>query len=243
MKRKRIRRGLVLLIVAVLVIAGVWYVGDYYHAEENVSQYFQKESIVHVEEIKQGLWLDGGGEETALIFYPGAKVEYTAYLPMLYALAEEGVDVFLVHMPCNLAIFGKNKADAIMSEYTYENWYLGGHSLGGAMAAAYTAKHMEAVAGLALLAAYPTESLSEGNLSVLSVYGSEDHVLSMEKVEEGRTLMPEAYTEFCIKGGNHAQFGNYGLQDGDGEAMISAKEQQEQTVKRILQMIQGTYRN
>ncbi len=238
-ERKHKKKGICLLFIllAVFIIAGICYMNDYYRSDQTAAQYFQKEGSVEIEEIDNGLFLDGPGEENALIFYPGAKVEYTAYIPMLFKLAEEGMDVFLIHMPCNLAIFGQNAADHVIDQYSYEAWYMGGHSLGGAMAASYTAKHSDRLNGLVLLAAYPTKSLQEGDLTVLSVYGSEDQVLNMEKVEEGRSYMPEDYTEICIEGGNHAQFGNYGFQDGDGNALISAEEQQTQTVQNILQMI------
>ena len=152
----------------------------------------------------------------------------------LLFLANQGMDVFLLHMPCNFAFLGKNKADDIINAYEYENWYIGGHSLGGAMAASYAADHLDMLRGVVLLSAYPTDSLKEGELSVLSIYGSEDKVLNMEKVKEGREYMPSDYTEICIDGGNHAQFGNYGIQGGDGKALIPAEEQQEQTVEAIL---------
>lgn len=107
------------------------------------------------------------------------------------------------------------------------------------MAADYAAGHPEKLDGLVLLAAYPTKSLEDSGLSVLSVYGSEDGVLNMDKVEAGRPLMPERYSEVCIEGGNHAQFGNYGVQSGDGEAQIGREEQQEQTVQAIMKMEPG----
>lgn len=90
--------------------------------------------------------------------------------------------------------------------------------------------------GLILLAAYPTKELKSDSLSVLSVYGSEDGVLNMEKLEKGRELMPPNHTELCIEGGNHAGFGNYGEQKGDKKAEIDREEQQEQTVEAVLKM-------
>lgn len=105
------------------------------------------------------------------------------------------------------------------------------------MAASYASEHLACFDGLALLAAYPTKSLKSDMFAVLSVYGSEDGVLNMDKVKEGRGFMPSDYTEVCIEGGNHALFGNYGKQDGDHDAAISKEEQQEQTVTAILQMI------
>ena len=172
-----------------------------------------------------------------MIFYPGAKVEYTAYIPLLNGLAKQGIDCFLVRMPFNMAFLGQNKAKKIMDSYEYSHWYLAGHSLGGAMAASYASSHLDSLDGLALFAAYPTKSLSSDSFSVLSVYGSLDGVLNLEKVKEGKKFLPADNTELCIEGGNHAQFGNYGNQKGDHTASISRKEQQEQTIQAVLQMM------
>lgn len=222
-----------------IVIVCIWYVNDYYHTDENVQEYLQTKDSVSVTEMPEGLYLDGPGNETALIFYPGAKVEYTAYLPLLSNLADQGIDCFLIKMPCNLAFFGQNKAKKIMDSYEYNHWYLSGHSLGGAMAASYASGHLESLNGLVLLAAYPTKSLKSDSFSVLSLYGSEDGVLNMEKMEEGKAYMPVDYAEVCIEGGNHAQFGNYGEQEGDHAAGISREEQQAQTVEAILKMMEA----
>ena len=100
-----------------IVIVCIWYVNDYYHTDENVQEYLQTKDSVLVTEMPDGLYLDGPGNETALIFYPGEKVEYTAYLPLLSNLADRGIDCFLIKMPCNLAIFGQNKAKKIMDSY------------------------------------------------------------------------------------------------------------------------------
>lgn len=235
------KKYLKIIIIGILILFGgfcFYYANDYYASEKIAAEYLEGTEEVAVTQLEDGLFLDGEGTEYALIFYPGAKVEYTAYLPVLMELARQGVDVFLVKMPCNLAILGINKAETIMEDYGYAKWYLGGHSLGGAMAASYASEHLEELDGLVLLAAYPTKSLHGDDFSVISIYGSEDQVLNMEKVEEGLQYMPEAYTEICIQGGNHAQFGNYGMQEGDGTASISVQEQQTDTVEAILSMIE-----
>lgn len=230
------RSAVVITVLAVLLL--LWYVNDYYHSDETAKNCMEGNTLVEVKNIDDGLYIDGPGDQNALIFYPGAKVEYTAYLPLLSKLAEQGVDSFLIKMPCNLAFLGKNKAEDIMNGYDYSGWYLSGHSLGGAMAAIYAANHLDKLEGLVLLAAYSTKELKAEAFSVLSLYGSEDGVLNMEKVEQGRTYMPSDYTEICIDGGNHAQFGNYGAQKGDREAEISWEDQQNQTVEAICKMIQ-----
>lgn len=222
------------VLLLVMVIASVCYVNDYYHADASVEKYLEDSETVKVKNVDEGLFLDGPGNDQAMIFYPGAKVEYTAYVPLLHKLAEQGVDVFLVKMPCNLAFLGQNKASDIMELHEYVHWYIGGHSLGGAMAASFAAKQEENLDGLVLLAAYPTKQLPQKDFAVVSIYGSEDGVLNLEKMESGRAYMPEDYTETCIDGGNHAQYGNYGAQKGDGEAQITREEQQQQTVEAIL---------
>ena len=240
MRQSRKRNVILILLLSICLLAAVcvWYVSDDYKCEEEVQSYFQKNDPVKIEEIENGLLLDGTGNENAFIFYPGAKVEYTAYVPLLYQIAENGTDVFLMKMPCNLAFLGMNRADDIIRGYKYSYWYLGGHSLGGAMAAAYAAEYLDNLDGLVLLAAYPTKSLQSEGFSVRSLYGSEDGVLHMEKVEQGRAYMPDDYTEICIQGGNHAQFGNYGEQKKDGVAALSREEQQRQTARAICEMME-----
>ena len=190
---------------------------------------------VMISEIDKGLFLDGPGTENALIFYPGGKVEYTAYLPLLHRIASEGLDCFLTAMPGNLAILDMDRADDIMASYSYDHWYLGGHSLGGAVAAMYAAKAEVPPEGLFLLAAYPTKQLPD--IRVLELYGSEDQVLNREKLEKTAKYLPADATVMEIPGGNHAQFGDYGMQDGDGMASIPAEVQQEITKEMILKQL------
>ena len=102
-------------------------------------------SEVTIKKFDKGWFFDGAGEEKALIFYPGAKVATEAYAPLMYQLAESGIDCFLVDMLFHMAFFGMNRAEEIMQEYNYEAWYLGGHSLGGAMAANFAADYVESV--------------------------------------------------------------------------------------------------
>ena len=115
-------------------------------------------------------------------------------------------------------------------------WYIGGHSLGGAMAASYATSHAGELDGLVLLAAYSTQNLSNSGLAVLSVYGSEDGVLDMEKYEQYRSNLPADTVEVVIDGGCHAGFGRYGAQDGDGTPTISSNEQIARTAEEIAQI-------
>ena len=235
MRRKRI--WLIPLVVIVL-LAGAFllYTGQYYHADTDAQAALESDEAVSVTPTDYGWLFDGPSETDALIFYPGAKVEEAAYAPLLHRLAAQGMDVCLVRMPYRLAFFGISKASVLMDQYDYLHWYIGGHSLGGAMAARYAAGHADRLTGVILLAAYPTKALDSA-LSVVTLYGSEDGVLNRSKLEAGRGYLPESARETVIEGGNHAQFGNYGPQAGDGQAVISGLEQQRLTVEEILQNV------
>ena len=154
-----VKRAAMAAAVLLVVLAVFWgiYVNTYYHADESAGAFLVSDEQVRVEKTEYGWFLDGPSEENALIFYPGAKVEETAYAPILHRFAEEGMDVCLVKMPFRLAFFGISKASDVMAQYEYENWYIGGHSLGGAMSAVYAADHGDELKGIVLLAAYATK--------------------------------------------------------------------------------------
>ena len=236
---KKLKIALYIILALVIIIAGfsIWYLTDYSHADASVNAYLNGTDNVSVEKIDNGLFLDGPGNESALIFYPGAKIEYTAYLPLFTELANEGVDCFIVEMPFNLAFFGLDSADSIVSNsnFTYDKWYISGHSLGGVVASYYLTNHSTDYDGLILLASYPAEDLN--NVSVLSIYGSNDKVLNKETYDKSKGLMDYNLTEYVINGGNHAQFASYGNQAGDGVATIPSENQRKQTEKEILEFI------
>jgi dienelactone hydrolase len=156
------------------------------------------------------------------------------------ALAEKGVLCVLVEMPFNLAVFNMNAADGVTDRYPeVDMWYIGGHSLGGAMAAAYVADHSDEYDGLVLLGAYSTADLKGTGLDVLSVFGSEDKVMDREKYDESKSNLPDGFAEIIIEGGCHAYFGMYGVQDGDGEPKITNEEQIYITADAVYEMMIG----
>ncbi len=226
-----------LILTLVLLSLGFFlYISVFAHADASARKALVSDAAVTVTETEFGRFFDGPGTVDALIFYPGGKVEADAYAPLLRRLAEEELDVFLVEMPFRLAIFDADRASAVMGAYDYGHWYLCGHSLGGAIAAIYASQHAESLSGLILLAAYPTKPLDD-TLPLLLIYGSEDGVLNRRSYEAGKEYWPAASEELVIAGGNHAQFGNYGAQSGDGTPRISADEQQRQTAEAILALL------
>lgn len=180
-----------------------------------------------------------GEAKYGLIFYPGAKIEYTAYEPLMEWLANDGVLCLLVKMPFNLAIFDKNAAFGMNNIYPeVEHWYIGGHSLGGTMAADFAAEN-SGIEGVVLLAAFPSKDLSGTDMRVLSIYGSNDGVLDMKSYEKAKSKLPSDFTEQVIEGGNHAGFAFYGEQRGDGTASITAAEQTYKAAAAISDFIIG----
>lgn len=228
MKKKRI----VLLVSAAVLIPIFIFLFTFYHADQAAIDALVSDAEVQISQTDYGWYFDGPSDDTALIFYPGAKVEETAYAPLLHRLAAEGVDVCLVKMPLKIALLGINKAEAIQARYSYKNWYIGGHSLGGTSAAYYAKNHADELTGMVFCAAYSLCDLDDG-LKVLTMYGSEDHVLSISRYQRNERYLPSNTTEIVIEGGNHAQFGNYGWQQGDGTAEISVEEQQEEAAEAI----------
>jgi pimeloyl-ACP methyl ester carboxylesterase len=164
-----------------------------------------------------------------LILYPGGRVDYRAYAPHARAIAWEGFTVIIVPMPLNLAFMGINRAEDVITAFPeITSWAIGGHSLGGAMAAEFAGANPSRVDGLVLWASYPGENndLSSANLPVLSIFAQNDGLATLEDIADSEARLP-AHTIFVeITGGNHAGFGWYGDQNGDGTATISRSAQQ-----------------
>jgi len=161
------------------------------------------------------------------VFYPGGRVDYRAYAPVLRQIAEQGYLVAVVQVNLNLAFFDVNAADGVISDYpSIQHWVVGGHSLGGVVAASYASTHLDVIDGVVFWASYPSDDLlKNSDISVLSIYASDDGVATGDKIEASKALLPPQTEYVLIEGGNHAQFGAYGPQSGDNPASIPAEEQ------------------
>lgn len=232
MERRIKKRFIVLILVEVILLLGagafIFYVSDYYRAEE-----YDAGNLLIAE--YENFTIYGNTIcDTGLIFYPGGKVESKAYLPLMKELVEKGLCCVVVKMPCNLAFLDMNAGNKVRNQLTtVKNWYIAGHSLGGVAAASHVAQN-EGYKGLILLASYATKRLE--NVPVLLILGEKDQVLNRESYEEAKENLAD-YKELCIEGGNHAYFGNYGEQKGDGSATICAAEQWSKTAQAIVEFM------
>ena len=174
------------------------------------------------------------------IIYPGGRVDYRSYAPLAHAIAAEGFLTIIAPMPLNLAVFGINAANDIINSYTQtSSWAIGGHSLGGTMAAQFAYENPSKIAGLILWAAYPASgnNLSKHSLLVATIHGSSDGLVTSSQIQDSLKLLPPTTIRFEIAGGNHAQFGWYGAQPGDNAAEITREKQQSQIANASLQLL------
>ncbi len=234
--------GAVLAILCLATAAFFAYFGTYYHDADAQHANLTSTADVPVAQGDGYLAFGDPASSAGIVFYPGAKVEYSAYAPLMRHFAEHGYLAVVVEMPFNFALFDTNAADRVRTAFPQvTSWWIGGHSLGGSMAAQYAADHAadNALAGTVLLGAYSAADLSQTNLGAIVVYGSNDLVLNRSKLETGEALLPAGAVTLKLDGGNHAGFGNYGAQDGDGEAQISPEQQQKQTADAVDEYIRS----
>ena len=232
---KRVWRLALIALFVVAVGFGI-YVSDYYRATDAAMACLEGDGSLRVKLVDGTFCVETPGSTDALVFYPGGKVQAEAYLPLLKRIAGKGIDGYLVKMPFNLAVFGVNRVSDVMAAHPHRRWVLAGHSLGGAMAAQWAAEHPGQLDGLVLLAAYPTKKLPE-DMPVLLLYGSEDGVLNRKDLEKSLDLLPPNAKVEQLPGGNHAYFGSYGAQRGDGTATIAPEDQWDWTAERIGRMV------
>lgn len=232
------RRRFALLVGGILLLVALsftLYTCNYSHENDVARAALAPTQQVAVD--NQPGWIAFGdpSAETGFVLYPGGKVAAEAYAPLMHELADEGVLCVIAKMPFNLAFFGVDAADDVMAAFPQvKTWYVGGHSLGGVAACQWAQGNASRVAGVLLFASYTSVDLTDTGLRVLEVYGSNDEAMNRDNYAESQALLPPDVTEVVINGGNHAQFGEYGEQNGDGKAAITADEQRRQVVEAVM---------
>lgn len=189
-----------------------------------------------------------GGSGTTVVFYPGAGVAPDAYLPTWAPVVEAtGATVVLPHLPLRLAVLDADAAADVRAVVEDAGggdgaWWVGGHSLGGAMAASFVAEAPPgAWDGLLLWAAYPAgDGLPDrDDLAVASVAGSRDGLTTPAEVEASRAALPTDAVVTVLDGVSHAQFGAYGDQRGDGEPTVGDDEARRLVVEATVAALAG----
>ena len=215
----------------------------YYHATGEVKDYLKDDDEGKVYSKSDYYLFDNiSNNNKALIFYGGAKVEEKSYAPMLNKIAHQGYDVFLTKMPLRFPLFAIDKANSIYKANntynTYQDVYLMGHSLGGVCAAMALEKTSLNYKGIVFLASYPSKPL-DSKYKALSIYGSEDKVLNLNEYNDNLSNFPTDYSQKIIEGGNHAYYGYYGEQKGDGKASITREQQIDITVNYVIDFLEN----
>lgn len=228
-------------ILLAFVLYGIFWFMQSYKPEPTALESLKSTELVTVTQTDDYILFDPtekSPDQTGLIYYPGAKVDHQAYASMSISLAAQGIPVVIIKMPFNFAIFDLDKAMDVIDELKFQNdWAIGGHSLGGAMASELVYKYPEQFSALILFASYANKDLSDFDLDVLSIWGTEDAFVTEEKINEKKYLLP-AHTIYAkIEGGNHSQFGNYGFQKGDNPSTISSELQRIQIIEAVTSML------
>ena len=255
-----------LIIVCILALFMVFSFSDYEAAAQlnptnpampAALEAMESDNSVTVETVEVAEWEEGSNfyfvfkpkytnPKTGFIFYPGGLVDPRAYAPPARAIAAKGYLTVIVKMVSDLAVLSSNRADKIISDYSgIKTWIIGGHSIGGSFACSYAKEHTDKISGIALWAAWPSESfrLDGTDLKAISIYGTKDG--HPEEIKAGAEHLPQGTPFVEIEGGNHTQFGYYWdgvnedfVQEGDNPADISREEQQKQIIKATLDFLE-----
>lgn len=239
-KRRVLRRllwGVVVVIVLAVAATFAWTQIGVMPAEEAPVAEARADPAITIDDVAEGIVLSpaDGRSDVGLVFIPGAKVDPWAYVPLLQDVAAGGVTVVITRPWLNLAFFDLRGLDAFTSAAPeIDRWGVGGHSLGG-VRACQLAQDADA---LILFASYCAVDLSETDLPVLSLAGSEDGLSTPAKIADARHLLPDDAVMVEIDGASHASFGAYGPQSGDGEPAISDQDMRAELTERIIPFAQ-----
>lgn len=229
--------------LAIVVGGFLIYASDYSHATQSAIDANTSTDSVDVVQTKDYIaYIPTDTIDCGVVFYPGGKVEHSAYAMLCNSLANENIIVVVVKMPLNLAMLNMNAGNDIIEKYSnIDTWYLMGHSLGGVFGTYHLQNNPELYTGMIYLASYPATDISSLSIPTLSIIGTLDTVVDRAGYNDGKKYLSlDSTTYYEIAGGNHGQFGEYGFQDGDTVATISTKEQIAQTQLQISEFIAST---
>ncbi len=238
------KKKLFLIVILALIIASIgafaYYVSDYSHADSTAYNALKSNGSYNVVDNSDFITFTPTANRSSIgiIFYPGAKVQAESYSVIASKLAANGYTTIIVKMPFNIAFFDENKADEVISQHKeISTWVIAGHSLGGVVASDYAVNHQNKIKGVIYLAAYPNINASNASFKALSIRGSLDGLTTNASMAENLNKFPTNTTFITIPGGNHYNFGDYGVQAGDNNSTISRELQQDFAVAYILKFL------
>jgi hypothetical protein len=196
-----------------------------------------------------------GSALTGLAIYPGAFVEPRAYAVAARAIASFGYFVAIVPFEGGMAVTNPMAALSVVAQHPeIFEWAIAGHSMGGAAASIFAAAaasdpnlaSLVNLQAIALWASYPAPAmmgnpaadLSGTALKATSITADLDGVLNWDNYNDTLGQLPPATRIAEIRGGNHAQFGYYGDQEGDNPAQINRESQHDLFVGATVHMLE-----
>jgi dienelactone hydrolase len=236
----KILRKLLIVVLAIILISSVslvvWATVRAQEATERAVMVLRENGIQR--EDRQLVFRPSAPNNKGLIYYPGGLVEPEAYAVTAQGIADAGYLVVIPKMPLNLAFTGINRADRIRADFPeIKSWVIGGHSLGGAMAAEYAKNNVNNLDGLIMYASYPAnyEEYINFPIPILTIIGSKDPGAPQQQAFY--EAISDSARRFIIEGANHRQYADYSFQRDDGIATISAAEQQDQIIEVTTQFM------
>jgi predicted esterase len=243
-KRAKRLRWLVAIVLALIIAMLFWGISWATFARPPLSEAVAALESDDLVEVGLEPWLtftpNRAAPSAGFIFYPGGRIDPRGYATLMKAIASEGYLVVVPEMPINMAVFNPNVADEIMENYPeISHWVIGGHSVGGTMAAQFTDTHRNAIDGLAIWASYPAgnSDLSDSDLSVVLVYGSQDPRVNESAILERQHLLPDDTLYTRIEDGDHHQFGSYQIKSEEDHAVVERDQQHAQTIHATLNLL------
>lgn len=227
---KKFKRWLlsILVVLVVALIGGQLYLKSAAHAPSQTATTIQKQGNTE----NGVLYFGKASAKLTIVMYPGALVDPGAYSIWAAKVAKAGYRVAIVSFPDDLAVLKPNAANTVVK--SGQPYVIGGHSLGGVMASRYAAKHQSGLKGVFFLASYPdAKGKLKENVPVLSLTASRDGVLNFDAWRKAKQNLPSDTTYQQLPGGNHAGFGSYGKQSGDGRATVTNATQQQWVAKQL----------
>lgn len=150
-----------------------------------------------------------------LVVYPENNVSPAAYAYKMAGVAQSGVVVIIVKTPLNIPqLDTRTLVDFAKLAPEVTDWYVAGHGEGGKKACEQAEGTQ--YKGIILLGSYCTVMVHD-SVKALDIQGGNDRIINKNDADYNATNLAYSSEKQAIPGLNHAGFGNYGKQDGDGQ--------------------------